>query len=342
MTPSPAPPGIDPLRVTNWLVAVAGVAPPVTYSAIGDGQSNFSYLASDAAGDQWVLRRPPLGKLSESAHDVAREFHIQSRLAATDVPVPRMVALSEDPAICDVPLVLMEYVDGVVLGDAETVGDVSPELRRAAGLSIGANLTRVHDVDLDATGLAGLASHAPYAQRQIRRWLRQWEEVKTRENALVANLAARFRTAAPAQRELALVHGDYHLMNVVLDPQTGAVRAILDWELCTLGDPLADLGSLLAYWPERDDDRIFTMFSVTLAPGFPTRDELVTAYVRASGRDASDLGFWHALGYWKLATIVEGVRRRSIDEPRNGEPVAAADVDGLLERAHQTARQAGI
>lgn len=334
-------PGIDAARVTPWLLAaVPGAAAPLRFARIGDGKSNLTYRVDDSGGRSWVLRRPPLGRLAASAHDVMREQAILRRLAETGVPVPRIVAAIDDRAVCEAPLVLMEHVAGAVLDTEERVLAVSPAIRHAAGRSLAATLASVHAVDLDATGLADLASHRPYAPRQVKRWLRQWGASATREAPIVAELAERLQRGAPEQSEVALVHGDFHLLNMIVDAGTGKVRAVLDWELSTLGDPLADLGSLMTYWPDADEDP--GPMRLSLLPGFPTRAELIETYAAVSGRDVGALAYWHALGTWKLAVILEGVRRRRLDEPDNGEPIAAAVIDGLLERAAQIADGAGI
>lgn len=336
--------GLDPVAVTAWIAALRlSAAPPLTFTRVGRGQSNLTFLVEDAGGRRWVLRRPPLGKLLASAHDVAREHGVLRRLGPTAVPTPAVLGFTEDPVVTDAPLLLMAHVEGQVVDAMDVAEALDPAARERAGLGLLLALAAVHAVDLEATGLATLARHEPYAPRQLRRWRRQWEGSRTRDVPLVEALAERLIDAVPEQRELTLVHGDFHLLNVIADPATGAVRAVLDWELCTLGDPLADLGGLLAYWPQ-GAEAATAPFPATGLPGFPSREALADAYGEATGRDLGALGFWHALGLWKIAIICEGVRRRALDDPRNAAPGAptAATVDGVLARADRAARAAGI
>ncbi|MFD4356273.1 phosphotransferase family protein [Nocardia sp. NPDC058518] len=314
--------------------------PPVQPTRVGVGQSNLTFEVADSAGRRWVLRRPPLGRLLASAHDVAREARILTALAPTDVPVPRIIDVRHDD---DAALVLMEHVDGIVLDRTSNADLLTTEQRHSAGISLARTLTRVHAVDLAATGLIDLASHKPYAPRQVKRWTAQWQTSKTREFPLVEQLADRLLASAPAQTELTLVHGDYNLRNVITSPESGEVAAVLDWELCTLGEPLADLGCLLTYWPAPGEPTIGDLGMSTL-PGFPSRDELIDEYLGITGRDRRALSYWHALGLWKLAVIAEGVLRRTIDDPRNraaaGTPTAEV-VNGLVELADEIAGAAG-
>jgi aminoglycoside phosphotransferase (APT) family kinase protein len=221
-----------------------------------------------------VLRRPPVGHLLVSAHDVVREARILAALAPTDVPVPRIFGVAQTGDVGDAPLVLMEFVDGVVIGDVTASRALPAGARRRAGHALPETLGRIHTVDLDATNLADLASHSPYPQRQLKRWSGQWEQSKTRELADLDLLTDRLRTAVPPPRELTLVHGDLHLRNIVVSATRGEILAALDWELCTLGDPIADLGTTLAYWPERDEP-VLPEFRALLLPGYPRRADLI-------------------------------------------------------------------
>lgn len=343
MTAPGETPGLDVEAVTRWLTGLElKIVPPLTFGRIGGGNSNLTYLVTDASGRRWILRRPPLGDLLASAHDVAREHGILRRLEGTGVPAPRVFALATDDAVCDAPLLLMEHVDGIVIESHAAARALSEENRRRSGLSLATTLAKVHAVDLDATGLSELASHAPYAPRQLKRWRRQWEQSKTRELPIVDELHSRLERGVPPQAEVTLVHGDFHLLNAIVGREDGAVRAVLDWELSTLGDPLADLGGLLAYWPQSDDPVAAGPFTFTTQPGFPTRRALAGAYAEASGRDLGALPYWEALAFWKIAIIIEGVRRRMLDEPRLGEPLDAGVVTDLLDRAVQVADAAGL
>jgi aminoglycoside phosphotransferase (APT) family kinase protein len=338
-------PGIDEATALRWLESLPiGLREPVRYATVGQGKSNITVVVSDATSARWILRRPPLGELLASAHDVSREYRVLSALEPTPVPTPAVIALTTDESVTHAPLLLMEYVDGLVVDEMPVAEGLTPALRGAIGRGMVDALAAIHDVDLESTGLTDLASHKPYAQRQLKRWSGQWEAARTRELPEVDELARRLAAAAPEQTELTLVHGDFHLRNVIVDPVSGAVRAVLDWELCTLGDPLADLGGLLAYWPEADDPPGAPFLAPTLE-GFPTRDELTDRYGQVTGRDLTALGFWHVLALWKVAIIVEGVYRRSLNDRRNAARGATVDpqtVEAMLARAVRTADAVGL
>lgn len=336
--------GIDPVAIADWIEELGiTFTGPLSFERIGLGQSNLTYLVRDADDREWVLRRPPLGQLLASAHDVAREARILSALQDTPVPTPKVYGLTHDSN--DVPLLLMEYVDGLVIDRTEKAESLSPQRRRQIGLSMAKTLAKIHAVDVNEVGLADLASHKPYAQRQLKRWAGQWELSKTRELPDLDDLTRRLIAAAPAQQELTLVHGDFHLRNVITSHTTGEVVGVLDWELSTLGEPLADMGSLLAYWPEPGEDEWAGSFAAAALEGFPDRAEMTAVYLAETGRDAATLKYWHALGLWKVAIIAEGVMRRAMDEPKNkaaaGTPTLRR-IDALVRRAREVAEDAGI
>ena len=336
--------GINPEEVAGWIeqlgIAYTG---PLSFERIGLGQSNLTYLMRDAHEPRWVLRRPPLGELLASAHDVAREARILSALEDTPVPTPRVYGLTRDPA--GVPLLLMEFVDGLVVDRMPIAESLTQQRRRQIGLSMATTLAKIHAVDLEKAGLDDLASHKPYAQRQLKRWAGQWEQSKTRELPDLDDLTRRLIAAVPQHQELTLVHGDFHLRNVITSHATGDVIGVLDWELSTLGDPLADMGSLLAYWPASGEEDIAGGFAATALEGFPDRAEMARVYLSQTGRDAATLKYWHALGLWKIAIIAEGVMRRAMDEPQNkaaaGTPTERW-IDALVHKAREVAEDAGI
>lgn len=338
--------GLDGPKVQRWIDGLGiGAQLPLAFSRVGAGQSNLTFLVVDAAGNRWVLRRPPLGTLLASAHDVAREHRILTSIEKSSVPTPAVYGLCTDPEVTDVPLMLVEYVEGRVIDDLAKAEALTEDQRRRTGLSLARTLGKVHEVDLEVTGLDTLASHKPYAERQLKRWRMQWDGSHSREVPLVDELAGRLAAAIPEQRELALVHGDFHLLNVITDPASCEVSAVLDWELCTLGDPLADVGGLLAYWPGEGDMPV--PHAAPTLPGFPTHAELVVEYAAATGRDTSDVGFWHVLGLWKIAIISDGVRRRAEDDPRNAYQVRSGPsrdetIDALLARAAREADAIGL
>lgn len=349
MSAAPAPDGqvigLDVDGVTRWMASLGlGCRPPLHFARLGYGQSNLTFLVTDADRRCWVLRRPPLGELLASAHDVAREYRILAALERTAVPTPGVLALTSDPSVADAPLVLMEHVDGVVVDTLEVAESLAVEQRGAIGRGLIEALARVHDVDLDKTGLTSLSSHAPYAGRQLKRWHRQWELSRTRELPAIDELADRLRVAVPQQREVTLVHGDFHLRNLIISTIDYSVRAVLDWELSTLGDPLADLGGLLAYWPHPGEAAAATL-TVPAIAGFPHRDELARAYAELTGRSIEALNFWYVLALWKVAIIAEGVLRRAQDDPRNaaaGAAVTRKTVDDLVDRAITVTETEGI
>ncbi|MGH2940896.1 MAG: phosphotransferase family protein [Solirubrobacterales bacterium] len=336
--------GLDRARTACWLGEAAGLRGPVSFQRIGRGQSNLTFLATDADRRRVVLRRPPLGELLASAHDIAREHRILRALQPTAVATPDVVGFTDDPAITDVPLLAVEHVEGLVVDDLAIAEALPPEVRERLGGALVSALASIHAVDLNATGLVDLASHKPYAERQIKRWRRQWERSRTRDLPTVADLAGRLEAAMPKQRQLTLVHGDFHLLNTIASPGGDTIRAVLDWELCTLGDPLADLGGLLAYWPQAGDEGT-PLFAAPALPGFMSRDKLAEAYAERTGHDIADLPFWHVLGLWKVAIIGEGVRRRALEDPRNAPDVGVPSqdaVDDLVAHAMRVASAAGF
>jgi aminoglycoside phosphotransferase (APT) family kinase protein len=337
-------PGLQHAVVEEWMLGSGlGAIRPLTFVRAGNGMSNLTYLVADAAGSRWVLRRPPVGPLLPSAHDVAREHRILTALQQTSVPTPEVCAFTADSAVTDAPLMVMSFVDGVVADDISVAEGLAPEVRARLGRSLASTLARIHEVDLVATGLDTLASHEPYAARQIRRWRRQWEDSRTRELPAIDELGERLSAAIPEQSELSLVHGDYHLVNVIAAPDGSEVRAVLDWELCTLGDPLADVGALMAYWPRPGDVGAGPFVSSRL-PGFPDREELAAIYAAETGRDLAALPFWYVLALWKIAVIGEGVRKRALDRGGVvGSGILATDfVPGLLAQAQSVAAAVGL
>ena len=344
---SDAPVGIDTAVVARWLAELAlPVSGALCFERIGIGQSNLTYLVCDDAGHRWVLRRPPLGTLLASAHDVAREARILTALGETAVPTPQVYGMTRDACDTeDTPLLLMEFIDGVVADRIPVAQALTPQRRRQIGLSMPTTLAKIHAVDITAVGLDDLASHKPYAQRQLKRWAGQWEKSKTRELPELDDLTRRLAAAVPPQQELTLVHGDFHLRNVITAPDSGQIIAVLDWELSTLGDPLADMGSLLAYWPQAGEEDIAGEFVISTLDGFPDRAELARVYLEETGRDEATLQFWHALGLWKVAIIGEGIVRRVLDNPANkaaaGTPITAW-IDAIVGKAREVADEAGI
>ena len=305
-------PGIDLAGVTAWFAAnLPAARPPLAVRQLPGGRSNLTYRVTDAAGNDWVLRRPPLHGVLPSAHDMGREHRVISALAATPVPVPATFGLCQDPAVTGAPFYVMAHVSGIVPRDEATVAAHLDEPARAAAAdSLVDALVALHAVDPDQVGLGQLGRRSGYLERQLARWQRQLDQSRTRPLPALDEVHRRLAANLPAQAGPArIVHGDFRLDNVVLSP-AGEVRAVLDWELCTLGDPLADLGLLLVYWAEPGDQTLPLGTAPTVMPGFPDRAAVTAAYATRSGRDLADLDSYVAFACWKLAVILEGVLAR--------------------------------
>jgi aminoglycoside phosphotransferase (APT) family kinase protein len=307
-----APEGIERAGIEGWFAEhVEGVEPPLDFERISGGHSNLTYRVSDAGGRRWALRRPPLGKRLGSAHDMGREHKVVSALGPTEVPVAPAVGLCQDEEVNGAPFYVMDFVEGPILrGLAEAEAFPAEGDRRAIGERLVDTLIAIHAVDPDAAGLGDLGRKEDYVARQLHRWHGQWEKSKTRELAAIDTVHERLSARIPEQGPATIVHGDYRLDNMILSPR-GEVAAVVDWELCTLGDPLADVGLLMVYWPKRGEAETLALGQpANLAPGFPEQEELKNRYAERSGRDLAQLDFFVALGYWKLAIILEGVYAR--------------------------------
>jgi aminoglycoside phosphotransferase (APT) family kinase protein len=333
--------GIDLGRVSAWFAEnIPDAALPLTFELVAGGRSNLTFRVDDAEGRSFVLRRPPTSHVLPTAHDMAREHRIIAALAETPVPVPPAIGLCEDESVNGRPFYVMGWVEGTVVRDAPTA---EKELDRAARANAGQSLIDVladiHAVDVDAVGLGDLGRREGYLERQLKRWYGQFTQSIAdtgRSVPLVDEVHAFLLANVPAQGTATIVHGDYRLDNLMLGPD-GRVRAVLDWELCTLGDPLADVGLLMVYWAEAADEFSALGQMPTAVPGFPTRAELRAAYAERSGRDISQLDFYVAFGYWKLACILEGVYARysggAMGGDRSGFEVFAESVVRLAEAA---------
>jgi aminoglycoside phosphotransferase (APT) family kinase protein len=305
-----APDGINRAGVEGWFEAnVPDVELPLSFERISGGRSNMTFGVRDSAGHAWALRRPPLGKRLGSAHDMGREHRVIAALQETPVPVPPVIGLCEDEAVNNAPFYVMGFVEGPILRSAEEASIFEEGERRAIGDRVVDTLVAIHEVDPDEVGLGELGRKEAYVERQLRRWQGQWEKSKTRELAVVDDVHDRLSSRIPEQGPATIVHGDYRLDNMILSP-SGEVAAVVDWELCTLGDPLADVGMLLVYWSQAGDEFMPLFAPATIAPGFPKRDDVRERYAERSGRDLSQIDFFVALGFWKLAIILEGVYAR--------------------------------
>ncbi len=303
--------GIEVDAVSSWLEAnVEGARGPFTFDVIAGGHSNLTFRVTGIDGAHYVLRRPPLGHVLASAHDMGREHRILAALAGTAVPVPPVRGFCDDPDVNGAPFYVMGFVDGHVLRERAVAEHVLSEAARGnASRSIVDTMAAIHAVDLDAVGLSDLGRHEGYISRQLKRWYGQWNQGKTRELATVDRVHDALASMIPEQGPATIVHGDYRLDNAMVD-DAGDVVAVLDWEICTLGDPLADVGLLQVYWTGPDDPESAWTGSATTAAGFWNRPQLAERYAEVSGRDLSQLAFYVAFAHWKLACIVEGVYSR--------------------------------
>jgi aminoglycoside phosphotransferase (APT) family kinase protein len=304
-------PGIHVESVTDWLVAnVADAKAPFTFDAIAGGHSNLTYRVTGADGVRFVLRRPPLGHVLASAHDMGREHRILAGLQNSAVPVPPVEGYCDDLSINEAPFYVMRFVDGHVLRDrATSEATLSVDARGAASRSIVDTMAAIHAVDLEQAGLADLGRHDGYIERQLKRWYGQWNQGKTRELDTVDRVHDALLSRIPEQGAATIVHGDYRLDNCMVNSE-GSVVAVLDWEICTLGDPLADVGLLQVYWTGPGDADSAWTGTATTAPGFLDRRALAERYAEVSGRSIEHLDFYIAFAYWKLACILEGVYSR--------------------------------
>jgi aminoglycoside phosphotransferase (APT) family kinase protein len=304
-------PGIAVPTVTAWLEEhVPGAAGPFRFDVIAGGHSNLTYRVTGANGDRYVVRRPPLGHRLASAHDMGREHKIISGLQRSAVPVAPALGFCDDEAVNDAPFYVMGFVDGHVLRDrASTEAILDLAGRRRASESIVDTMAAIHAVDLEAVGLADLGKHEGYIARQLKRWYGQWNAQKTRELPAVDEVHDELSRRIPEQGPATIVHGDYRLDNCMVGDD-GRVVAVLDWEICTLGDPMADVGLLQVYWTGPNDAASAWTGSATATPGFLDRADLAVRYAEVSGRDLSQLPFYVSFAYWKLACILEGVYAR--------------------------------
>jgi aminoglycoside phosphotransferase (APT) family kinase protein len=346
-SPHLAPAGIHEDRVSAWLSAnIAGATAPFAFELIAGGHSNLTFKVTDALGNRYVLRRPPLSHALASAHDMGREHRIISALHDSQVPVAPALGLCVDVEVNDAPFYVMSFVDGLIVRDNETARrELTEAARLHASNSLIDTMVKIHQVVPGEVGLGELGRHEGYIERQLKRWYGQWNASKTRELSAIDRVHDELLKRIPEQGPATIVHGDYRLDNCMISSQ-GNIAAVLDWELCTLGDPMADLGLLMVYWTGPDDDAGANNFATTTAPGFLNRQQLAERYAQVSGRDISHLDFYVSFAYWKLACIIEGVYARYIsgamgehdpqafDAFKTQVETAAEKAEQLLSRLH--------
>jgi len=336
--------GIDTERVTAWFSShVEGSEPPLSFALIAGGRSNLTYRVADAGGHRYALRRPPLSHVLPTAHDMAREYRVITALGPTAVPVPVTFGLCEDADVNGQAFYVMEFVDGHIIRDAAAAEhELDDTARRRAGESLADTLATLHAVDVNAVGLGDFAKRDGYIERQLRRWYEQFRnsQVEGLDTAtIITAVHDRLATSVPAQVGTSIVHGDYRLDNTVLGGD-GNVLAVLDWEICTLGDPLADVGLLMVYWTDPGDEGALLGITPTTVPGFPSRADMRARYAAASGRDLEHLDYYVAFGYWKLACILQGVYARYVGGATAGDRSSVDDFGHSVVRLAQMALDA--
>ena len=336
--------GIDIEPVSKWLAAnIPGAVAPFTFQLIAGGRSNLTFKVAGADGTQFVLRRPPLGHVLATAHDMAREYRIIAAVGRTDVPVPPALGVCIDEAVNGAPFYVMGYVDGIVLDSPDRAATMPVALRVQASEHLIDVLADLHAVDVDQVGLGDLAKREGYVARQVKRWSTQWAQSKTRELPAIDEVARLLGERLPEQRGVVIAHGDYRFGNCLTDVAAGRIAAVLDWELCTLGDPLADVGYLGVYW--YDGEAANTRANdPTSAGGFPSYPDLLQRYALRTGRDLSGIGYYVAFSCWRLAVISEGVYARYLHGAMGSQEGVEFETfkvgtEGLAERALEAMRR---
>ncbi|HEY8215931.1 MAG TPA: phosphotransferase family protein [Acidimicrobiia bacterium] len=309
---SEAPEGVDLERLAPWFAehVPGATGAPLTGELIAGGRSNLTYTISDGTRT-WVLRRPPLGHVVATAHDMAREYRVLAALAPTDVPVPLVDALCEDVDVNGAPFYVMERVDGRILRTPAEMAGLTPDDARRCSHELIDVLARLHAVDYAAVGLGEFGRPDGFLGRNVARWGKQWQANKTRDLPQIDELARRLERALPDSGPAAIVHGDYRLDNTMLAPDDpGRIVAVLDWEMSTLGDPLTDLGLFLVYWGDANGPAVGSSAGIASVDGFVSKEEIVARYAERSGRSIEHLDFYVVFATYKLAVILEGINAR--------------------------------
>jgi len=329
-------------RLEEWLTKALKATVPVSAASIElitGGRSNLTYRVTIKDERPVVLRRPPLGHVLPTAHDMSREFRVLTGLDGTRVPVAHPIAICADAEVIGAPFYVMDFVPGRIFRTLEDAAALTEHQATRLSEALADMLANIHAVDLDAAGLSNLGRGAGYLRRQLDRWQRQWELSVTRELPAYDTLVTRLDREMPAEGDTTLVHGDFRIDNVLVDTTDAArIAAVVDWEMATLGDPLADLGLTLVYWTEAGEvGWLPTPTNATAAPGFHTRAEFAAAYAGRTGRDVSRIEYYMAFGYFKLAVVLEGINARYLQHQTVGD---GFDREGkavplLIARAHQ-------
>ena len=310
MSPTQETPGLDlgDLRAYLEQEAPGMVDGELSAEVVAGGRSNLTYTVTDGTS-AWVVRRPPLGHVLATAHDMAREHRVITALGPTAVPVPRTYLLCEDPDVLGAPFYVMELVDGTPYRRAAELERLGADRTRRICTQMMDTLATLHGIDPAEVGLTDFGRPDGFLQRQVRRWKKQLDASRSRDLPGMDDLHARLDASVPEQSAPAIVHGDYRLDNLLVD-EDDRLTAVLDWEMATLGDPLTDLGLLLAYRGIATGPGSEAVADAPRAPGFPDAQEMLDQYAKGSDRDLSAMSFYLALAYFKLGVILEGIHYR--------------------------------
>lgn len=332
------PEGIHVENVTAWLSERVDITGPLRFDLIAGGRSNMTFTVTDTAGGRFVLRRPPMGELLPSAHDVAREHRLMDALTGSPVPVPRLIGLCQDEAVNGRDFYMMHFLDGVIVRDIEIGRTIEPAARTAMCHELIKTLVALHRVDIDEVGLGNLAKRSGYIERQVKRWSGQWDKSKTRELPLFDRVGDELIKRLPADAKTTIAHGDYRLSNCMMDP-TGPVTGVLDWELCTLGDPMADLAGLLGYWHDPADPDTGGDNETTGLDGFLTQEEMAGLYADEMQVSLELVDYYRGFASWRLASIAEGVYARYVNG-QQGSQDEELDLDEYKEGVERRVERA--
>jgi aminoglycoside phosphotransferase (APT) family kinase protein len=340
--------GLNLPNVKAWLAGhVEGADADLCFELITAGGSNLTYVVERNDGKRWALRRPPERARISTAHEMSREWKIIAALHAhpeSGIPVPEAVAYCEDPEINGAEFYVMGFAEGLILRGPEEAKTLDANQCRIAAESLIDIQIAMANLDADTVGLGDLGRKEAYVERQLARWLHQFEAAKGRELPIVRELHEELLKNIPPQQTCGLVHGDYRFDNTVLGPDH-RILAVLDWELCTLGDPVADFCWSILYWTNPGEETDFGSPSPTRHPAFPRREEVIELYAERSGFDLSRLDYYRAFSWWKMACLLEGVAARLRAGAGGGAGAASgianvyARVDSMLELAVDAARK---
>ncbi len=350
---APIRPGeeIDARKLEVYLRGkLPGASGPLTLEQFPGGHSNLTYCLR-CGNQEFVMRRPPVGPVAPTAHDMTREFRVLKALQGYFPPAPEPYVLCEDPSVIGVPFYVMERRRGIVIRreippEVAAMGDPKTVHRRISAAMVD-TLVALHQVDFERAGLGQIGRPEGFVQRQVTGWAGRWERAKTREIPEIDALAKFLAERIPPSPAPTVVHNDFKLDNVMIDPgDAGRIVAVLDWEMCTIGDPLIDVGLLLAYWPRPDDPlaRQVTISSVTTHPGFYSRGEVLGRYVERTGADVSRIAFYEVFALYKLCVVLEQIYCRFVRGQTRDERFAVfeAAVPTLARAAADLAEHSGL